>query len=149
MSLSPVRRVRQELKSSKNTTFCTRYLNFTAHLKSSLVFCINIGQYLFKGRNYTENGPNGVELWLKTFSFWLDLRPTRSGLSTKKKWKKNFFSSKKWTSKKSIGIKRVLQESHIRSQIWIWPRFAPREWFWILRNFFWIPPIDNRPPGPR
>ena len=76
-SLSPVRRVRQELKSSKNTTFCTRYLNFTAHLKSSLVFCINIGQYLFKGRNYTENGPNGVELWLKTFSFWLDLRPTR------------------------------------------------------------------------
>jgi len=95
-SLSPVRRVRQELKSSKNTTFCTRYLNFTAHLKSSLVFCINIGQYLFKGRNYTENGPNRVELWLKTFSFWLDLRPIPEVACPLKKneQKKIFFNEK-------------------------------------------------------
>jgi len=34
----------------------------------------------------------------------------------------------------------VLQGAHIRSQIYIWPRFALRDRFWILRNFFWIPP---------
>jgi len=36
-----------------------------------------------------------VEFWLKTVTFWLDRAPPRSGMSTKKKVKKNIFFNEK------------------------------------------------------
>ena len=95
MGPNPERRVRQRLKSSKNTTFCTRILTFTTQLRLPCAYCISLGHYASNGPNHIENGPNMVEFWLKTVTFWLDRAPPRSGMSTKKKVKKIGFFNKK------------------------------------------------------
>ena len=82
MSPNPVCRVRQRLKSSKNSTFCARYLTFTTQLRSSCVYCISLGHCASNGSNHIENGPNRAEFWLKIVTFWLDRAPSRSGMST-------------------------------------------------------------------
>ena len=97
MSPNPVCHVRQRQKSSKNTTFCTRYLTLTAQLRPCCTYCISLGHYSSNGSNDIKNGPNVVEFWLKTVTFWLDRAPppprsrSGSGMSTKKKL--NFFFS--------------------------------------------------------
>ena len=118
-------RVRQRLKSSKNTTFCTRFLTFTTQLISSCAYCINLGYYASNGPNHIENGPNRVEFWLETVTFWLDRAPPRSGMSRcplQKKRKKK--STKKWSFKKSLGTSEV-------GSGWT---------FLVSGRFFWFPP---------
>jgi len=140
MDPNPVGRVRRKLKSSEKSTFCTWYLTFTTHLRPPCACYISLGQYLSDGLNHIENGPNGVELWLKTVTFWLDRAPPRSGMPTKNKVKKKKNSTKKWSLTKSLGTSGVSQEAQSRSQKQISPQFGLRVVILVFLNFFRIPP---------
>ena len=102
--------------------------------------CSWLGEQLPSRKRNSEKCLNGIELWLKIVTIWLHRAPPRGGMSTKKKWKKKIFSTKKWSFKMSLGTLRVLQKAQIRSQKQIPPQSGLRGLFWILRNFFWIPP---------
>ena len=101
-------------------------------------YSINLSQYSSNGPNYTDIGPNGVELRLKTVTFWLDRAPPRSGmwhvagpLKKKSEKKKNSAKKRGGSEKKnevlrsycvlsrwvpSVVTSKVHQEAQIRSQ---------------------------------
>ena len=133
-----MRRVRQRLKSSKNTTLCTRYLTLTAQFRPSCASRISLGQYSFNGPNHIKNSPNGVEFWLKTVTFWLDRAPPRSGMSTKKKVKKIFFLNEKMNlnevTRRFRGVARSPNPVSKVNSTRIWAQGGHFSFWWILLN---------------
>jgi len=115
--------------------------------------CSWLGEQLPSRKRNSEKCLNGIELWLKIVTFWLhwaSLVAVACPCPLKKKWKKKKNSTKKWSFKMSLGTSRVLQKAQIRSQKRIPPQSGLRGLFWILRNFFWIPPNrgnSKRPTG--